>query len=105
MLKPIDLFFLIGLTVVCTGASIGAIEAGLIQPKSVESYADHAIVSVAEADRGGPTPYPTNERDWPGVGVIRVFDFMTQNRQYFWSQRRINHEAVVFVGDLRCSPP
>jgi hypothetical protein len=39
MLKPIDLFFLIGLTVVCTGALVGAIEAGLIQPKSVESYA------------------------------------------------------------------
>src|SRR5207245_2239785 len=52
-----------------------------------------------EFGKGGPAPYPKSEGDWPGVGVIRVFGFMTQNRQYFWSQRPINHRAVVFIGD------
>jgi lysophospholipase L1-like esterase len=53
----------------------------------------------AEAGKAGPTPYPQNEGDWPGVGVVRVFGFMTQNRQYFWTQRLVNQGAVVFVGD------
>jgi len=57
------------------------------------------MLAAAEFDKSGPTPYPKNEKDWPGVGVIRVFSFMTQNRQYFWSQRQINQGAVVFVGD------
>jgi FkbH-like protein len=54
---------------------------------------------VAQPQNTGPTPYPQNEKDWPGVGVIRVFGFMTGERQAIWSQRQANQGAVVFVGD------
>ena len=57
------------------------------------------IPAFAEFGQGGPTPYPKSERDWPGDGVTRVFGWMTQNRQYFWSQRLVNQGAIVFVGD------
>ena len=56
--------------------------------------------------RRGPNPYPQNEGDWPGVGVIRVFGFMRGDRgerQLIWSQRRVNQGAVVFVGDSNIS--
>jgi hypothetical protein len=56
--------------------------------------------------RRGPSPYPKNEGDWPGVGVIRVFGFMRGDRgerQLIWSQRRVNQGAVVFVGDSNIS--
>jgi lysophospholipase L1-like esterase len=55
--------------------------------------------AAAEPHPPGPTPYPKNEHDWPGVGVIRVFDWMVPNRQYFWSQRKASQGSVVFVGD------
>lgn len=53
------------------------------------------------ASASGPTPYPAAEQReaWPGVGPIRVFDWMTQNREYYWSQREQDHGALVFVGD------
>jgi lysophospholipase L1-like esterase len=57
------------------------------------------MLNAAEVGKDGPTPYPTNEGDWPGVGVITVFGFMTQYRKYFWSQRQVNQGAVVFAGD------
>jgi lysophospholipase L1-like esterase len=47
----------------------------------------------------GPTPYPKEEKDWPGKGVIRVFDWMVQNRAYFWQLRDKKQGAVVFAGD------
>jgi lysophospholipase L1-like esterase len=47
----------------------------------------------------GPTPYPKDPRDWPGEGVIRVFDWMSQNRAYFWKFRDKKQGAVVFAGD------
>jgi lysophospholipase L1-like esterase len=60
----------------------------------------HALThAVAATSESGPTPYPENESDWPGVGVIRVFGWMTQDRQHFWSQRETNQGSVVFVGD------
>ena len=70
------------------------------QDDGARSVGHAPIIPVsAEFGHGGPTPYPKSERDWPGVGVIRVFGWMSQNRQYFWSQRPINQGAVVFVGD------
>ena len=49
----------------------------------------------------GPTPYPdaTNEAAWPGVGPIRVGNWMTDQRAYFWTLRSGGQQAVVFVGD------
>jgi lysophospholipase L1-like esterase len=97
---PNYLLLTICLTVACTGPSAAERGASLI-PQRASSLAGHPPVLLisAESDKRGPTPYPKNERDWPGVGVIRVFGFMTQNRQYFWSQRQVNQGAVVFVGD------
>jgi lysophospholipase L1-like esterase len=70
------------------------------QDDGASSVGHAPIIPVsAESGHGGPTPYPKSETDWPGVGVIRVFGWMMQNRQYFWSQRPINQGAVVFVGD------
>jgi lysophospholipase L1-like esterase len=49
----------------------------------------------------GPTPYPSpdNPADWPGKGPIRVFDWMSQNREHFWKSREKDQGAVVFTGD------
>jgi lysophospholipase L1-like esterase len=47
----------------------------------------------------GPTPYPNDPQGWPGKGVIRVFDWMSQNRAYFWKFRDKKQGAVVFAGD------
>jgi lysophospholipase L1-like esterase len=60
--------------------------------------------SVALADApaiasSGPTPYPTKAEDWPGVGVIRVFDWMRDNRAHFWRERQRKQGSIVFVGD------
>jgi len=49
----------------------------------------------------GPTPYPDakNEAAWPGTGPIRLFQWMVDNRAWFWTQRSQDQGAVVFVGD------
>jgi lysophospholipase L1-like esterase len=48
----------------------------------------------------GPAPYPskTDEAAWPGQGPIRVFDWMTTNREHFWTRREKDQGAVVFAG-------
>lgn len=88
----------------CAASSVAATRAGLM-PESVATSVGGALVThvAAALSEDGPTPYPKNDSDWPGVGVIRVFSFMTQNRQYFWSQRLVNQGAVVFVGDSNIS--
>lgn len=58
-----------------------------------------ALSSFARADGLGPTPYPASERDWPGVGVVRVFPWMVQNREHFWTKRAQKQGAIVFIGD------
>ena len=49
----------------------------------------------------GPTPYPDakNDKAWPGVGPIRMFGWMVENRASFWKQRDKDQGAVVFAGD------
>ena len=49
----------------------------------------------------GPTPYPDakDEKAWPGVGPIRTFGWMVDNRAHFWKQRDKDQGAVVFAGD------
>lgn len=60
-----------------------------------------AAAGVRAAEGDGPTPYPDpkDQSAWPGKGPIRVFGWMTQNRQYYWSQREKAKDSVVFVGD------
>jgi lysophospholipase L1-like esterase len=49
----------------------------------------------------GPTPFPDpkDESAWPGNGPIRVFPWMVDNRNYFWSRRNTDQGTIVFVGD------
>lgn len=49
----------------------------------------------------GPTPFPDpkNEAAWPGKGPIRVFGWMVDNRNSFWSYREKAQGSVVFAGD------
>lgn len=47
----------------------------------------------------GPTPFPTDAKDWPGKGAIRVFGWMNDNRKSFWQERTRKQGSVVFAGD------
>jgi len=55
--------------------------------------------SVSAAD--GPTPFPDAKAEaaWPGKGPVRVFGWMVDNRNYFWTQREKAQGSVVFTGD------
>lgn len=57
-----------------------------------------AFVFIASAS-AQQTPYPTQDGDWPGKGVIRKFGWMDDNRSWFWTQREKDQGKVVFVGD------
>lgn len=58
-----------------------------------------AVDAQADAARSAPTPYPTRAEDWPGTGVIRVFGWMKDNRDFFWSERDKKQHSIVFAGD------
>jgi lysophospholipase L1-like esterase len=59
-----------------------------------------ALGAAAQAaSQTSPTPYPKQPADWPGEGVVRVFDYMNQNRAYFWTQLDKKQGSVVFAGD------
>jgi lysophospholipase L1-like esterase len=47
----------------------------------------------------GPTPFPSEADKWPGRGVIRVFDWMSDRRERFWRERERQQGSVVFAGD------
>jgi hypothetical protein len=59
------------------------------------------IVTSSLPAADGPTPYPDakDEKAWPGVGPIRTFGWMVDNRAHFWKQRDKDQGAVVFAGD------
>lgn len=56
------------------------------------------VSSVARAENG-PSPYPSRAEEWPGVGVVRVFGWMTENRRVFWRHRNEARNSIVFAGD------
>jgi lysophospholipase L1-like esterase/beta-glucanase (GH16 family) len=58
-------------------------------------------VSHASENANGPIHYPdaSNEAAWPGVGPIRDFHWIKDNRNFFWSRRDADKGAVVFIGD------
>ena len=58
-----------------------------------------AADTTASAPATGPTPYPTDNKAWPGKGPIRKFGWMDDNRKYFWKGREAAQNAVVFCGD------
>lgn len=64
-----------------------------------------ALLLVAPSGAGeaakGPTPLPdaNNQSAWPGRGPIRVFEWMPQNRDFFWTKRDADQGAIVFFGD------
>jgi lysophospholipase L1-like esterase len=73
----------------------------LIQTGAFLVVATSAATVPLHAQQSGPTPFPDphNEAAWPGTGPIRVFPWMTDNRNYFWTLRDQKQGAVVFVGD------
>lgn len=60
---------------------------------------DAPTVAAPSPSASGPTPFPHDAKDWPGLGVIRVFGWMTDNRHAFWLERERKQGSVVFVGD------
>jgi lysophospholipase L1-like esterase len=58
-----------------------------------------ASLSSSVVAETGPSPYPTAAADWPGEGVIRVFEWMKPNRESFWRQRQKQQGAWVLAGD------
>jgi lysophospholipase L1-like esterase len=68
-------------------------------PAAAESRPNSESKPTAAVNPDGPTPYPSNDRDWPGKGVVRSFGYMVGERKAFWTQRQKDQGAVVFVGD------
>jgi lysophospholipase L1-like esterase len=62
-------------------------------------FAGAYATGTPDAAQSGPTPYPTRAEDWPGEGVVRVFDWMNHNRNFFWTERAKKQGSVVFAGD------
>ena len=62
-------------------------------------WSPSAFADATANASSGPTPYPAKAEDWPGVGVIRVFDWMRDNRAHFWRERARKQGSIVFVGD------
>jgi lysophospholipase L1-like esterase len=60
-----------------------------------------ATLARGADSKNGPTPFPDSkdEAAWPGKGPVRVFGWMVDNRNYFWTQREKDQGAVVFAGD------
>ncbi|HEY0940185.1 MAG TPA: GDSL-type esterase/lipase family protein [Steroidobacter sp.] len=59
----------------------------------------HALSASETAGKSAPSPYPARAEDWPGKGVVRVFGWMKQNRDFFWTERAKKQGAIVFAGD------
>jgi lysophospholipase L1-like esterase len=67
-------------------------------PRVILAWVCFVFLSSAIAG-SGPSPYPNEAGDWPGEGVIRVFDWMKPNRESFWRQREQMQGAWVLAGD------
>ena len=56
--------------------------------------------SLAYAEgRSMVPPFPSRAEDWPGVGAIRVFDWISYRRN-FWLQRAEKQGSIVLAGEL-----
>jgi lysophospholipase L1-like esterase len=64
-----------------------------------DAAAGGEIAPPALSGVDGPSPYPSDPADWAGKGAIRVFGWMSQNREAFWRERAEKQHAVVFAGD------
>lgn len=89
-------------TRIAMAAAIIALFAGA--PSSSASNDDAAKSqsrdAAAKSQTGdSPTPYPARAEDWPGKGVVRVFGWMKDNRNFFWSERDKKQGSIVFAGD------
>ncbi|MCX7009818.1 MAG: GDSL-type esterase/lipase family protein [Kiritimatiellaeota bacterium] len=71
-----------------------------MKTKHIHSAVLAAVLSALPL-LAGPTPFPDwkNDAAWPGKGPIRVFGWMVDNRNWFWTQREKDQGAVVFAGD------
>ncbi len=58
-------------------------------------------VTSASPETKGPTPYPQDDKNWPGKGPIRGKDFawVPGERAVFWAHRTEEKRAIVFAGD------
>ena len=75
------------------------IAAALFTLSSLGSQSQVTAPQTQLTDTAHPTPYPQRAQDWPGRGVIRVFEWMDDNRRYFWRERDHKQGSVVFAGD------
>lgn len=66
---------------------------------SALAIGSQATPNQSGAAQSGPTPYPARAEDWPGTGVVRVFGWMKDNRNFFWSERDKKQGSIVFAGD------
>jgi lysophospholipase L1-like esterase len=57
------------------------------------------LPAAAETPSGSPTPFPSNNEDWPGAGVVRIFPWTSDDRLAFWAKRQTQQGSVVFAGD------
>ena len=64
-----------------------------------DTLSGHQPAAETQPAASGPAPYPKDPAAWPGKGAIRVFDWMSQNRQAFWRERAAKRHAVVLAGD------
>lgn len=55
--------------------------------------------------QSGPTPFPTNDADWPGKGPTKVYPYMNDNRRSFWDHRAQDQGAIVLAGDSLVAGP
>ncbi len=83
-------------TGIATLASIAALIASV---GATRDTASRGIEPPDAATQAAPTPYPARTDDWPGSGAIRVFDWMKDNRSFFWSERYLKRRSIVFAGD------
>jgi len=60
-----------------------------------------AAVLMSGIAHATATPYPAanDESAWPGTGPIRVFPWMTDNRNFFSDIKDKSQDGIVFIGD------
>lgn len=80
---------------------VTAVAATLLVPttQASDAPASHTIHGAQPNEATGPTPYPGRADDWPGRGVVRLFEWMAEQRKQFWRERAHKQHSIVFAGD------